>query len=532
MKFNHLKVPGQWKHYWSRYPEGYTIIEALITWVSQVDDMVDNQNTLNQRVDNFDLKLEDFLDQYDGKLKATIEVTLGEWQDTGFLNAVINEALQWQLDDYITTNEQEKLSLTTQLQQTDGRISTIVANAGDNTLPSEVVDMRVVGSKTYPTAGDALRAVSNGTGLADQAVDSHHTTFIRVGKNLFDKSRSVEGYIATDYGLINEHESYNVSDFIRVDPKKDIVITPRARHFLAYDKDKNPIASTYMSTSTNNYTFNTGNTIRYVRFNYYKTEENLTQMEYGTEQTGYEPFGYHIPILNTQDEASLDNPLKDKVIFNLGDSIMAGDGNSGEGVGDIVAYKNSMVLHDWAKGGATIAWDSVDAASTDEQTKRQNIQYQVQQAIASGHSPDYILFNGMTNDINGGSVVPLGEISTGYTDTLDNTTFSGGFEKVVKDLRTAFPDVHILYIRPHNMASRNYDNQVIYGNRALEICEKWSVMAVDLFKYSGLNTFLEAHHKYTGATGSFPEGDRTHPNQLGYEKYYVPHIESAMLEFI
>ena len=44
MKFPKLNIPESWSHYWSRYPEGFTILESLISWVSQVDKMVEKLN--------------------------------------------------------------------------------------------------------------------------------------------------------------------------------------------------------------------------------------------------------------------------------------------------------------------------------------------------------------------------------------------------------------------------------------------------------------------------------------------------------
>jgi hypothetical protein len=41
--FSPLNVPDQWNQYFTKYPQGYTILEALLNWVQQVDDMVDNQ---------------------------------------------------------------------------------------------------------------------------------------------------------------------------------------------------------------------------------------------------------------------------------------------------------------------------------------------------------------------------------------------------------------------------------------------------------------------------------------------------------
>lgn len=121
-KFKPLNIPDGWEQYWSKYPNGYTILEALIGWVSQVDDMVKNQNELTDTVKSFGERIDDFINQFGVELQATVTDTLQEWQNSGFLEVVISEAIQWELDDYITTNEQDKLSLTTQLQHMNKNI--------------------------------------------------------------------------------------------------------------------------------------------------------------------------------------------------------------------------------------------------------------------------------------------------------------------------------------------------------------------------------------------------------------------------
>ena len=110
MKFNHLNVPSHWEHYWTRYPEGYTILEALLSWVKQVDDMVDSHNATQVTVNTYGERLDDFINQFDTDLQNTVTTILADWQSSGFLDIVISEALQWQLDDFtaqlanITTN--------------------------------------------------------------------------------------------------------------------------------------------------------------------------------------------------------------------------------------------------------------------------------------------------------------------------------------------------------------------------------------------------------------------------------------------
>lgn len=90
--FHHLNVPNQWQHYWSKYPEGYTILEALLNWVKQVDDMVDNVNDWNTYLDKF-------VEQFDKELQSEVTTILSDWQESGFLNIIINDALQTQIDD-------------------------------------------------------------------------------------------------------------------------------------------------------------------------------------------------------------------------------------------------------------------------------------------------------------------------------------------------------------------------------------------------------------------------------------------------
>lgn len=85
-QFRHLDVPETWRQYWSKYPEGYTILESLINWVSQVNDMSDNINEWNNYLD-------DFVKTFDKNLQDTVYNTLKEWQDTGELEVIINEAI-------------------------------------------------------------------------------------------------------------------------------------------------------------------------------------------------------------------------------------------------------------------------------------------------------------------------------------------------------------------------------------------------------------------------------------------------------
>lgn len=351
-----------------------------------------------------------------------------------------------------------------------------------------------------------------------------------LGKNLFDKTAVTSGYISTNTGGISASTSYSVSEFIPISNGQSIVISPRARHFIAFNADKVAIQSSYINTSTNNLVY-AATEDGYIRFDGYNNQLDVLQVEYGTEPTAYEAYKHvfeddiHLSDTMEADVKSLGvhNPLHEKSILAFGDSIMAGDGNNGTGIADILGSKNGMTVYDYSLGGATITYDS------NASTPRRNIVTQVNDAISDvTNAPDFIIFDGMTNDINGGALKPIGEISTGYSATLDNTTFSGAFEWIIKTLKSTYPASKLMYVRVHHMSSRNIDNQNTYGERAKSICEKWSVPIADIYNKGGLNTFIEEMHQYTYSSESQPTGDRTHPTQEGYELFYIPLIESTL----
>ena len=107
-KYGHLYVPGHWERYWSKYPEGYTILESLMDWVSQVDQMVDSFNTLDDRVEEVHDRLEDFLKQFKGNLYKEVKELLEMWDREGILEIIITEAL----DNKITETLEEVKKIT------------------------------------------------------------------------------------------------------------------------------------------------------------------------------------------------------------------------------------------------------------------------------------------------------------------------------------------------------------------------------------------------------------------------------------
>lgn len=223
------------------------------------------------------------------------------------------------------------------------------------------------------------------------------------------------------------------------------------------------------------------------------------------------------------------NEFKGLDFLVFGDSIMYGSGNCGFGVGEYLKKDLGANVKKYCIGGARTGYFEGKSWIVD----------QVKDAIFAGVRVDYIVFNGFTNDccktdkIN--CDVPLGEASEGF-DGFDifkvkkeNTTFSNCFENIVCALKKYFPEAKLLFVRPHRMGRREEGVQIEYGERAVEICKKWGVPVCDLYKESGLDTFLEEHRDlYTCDSYGWGHGDCTHPNALGYEKFYMPLIEKAL----
>ena len=140
---------------------------------------------------------------------------------------------------------------------------------------------------------------------------------------------------------------------------------------------------------------------------------------------------------------------------------------------------------------------------------------------------DIILLQGGTNDVV--KNVPLGEITSGYNAVLDEYTFCGAMESMLKQALLKWVGKKIVFITVHKMKSRG-TILTTYLEKAKEICKKWSVKVVDIHNEGGLNTNIEIYKQlYTAGTyADGSKGDSTHPNELGYLTFYVKLIEKEI----
>lgn len=241
------------------------------------------------------------------------------------------------------------------------------------------------------------------------------------------------------------------------------------------------------------------------------------------EQTEYEAYGavkYTIkeeclPTFDTTIEKTLYKYLNGKSIAVYGDSIMQGTGNNEVSPVEMLAEKYGMTCYKYTRNGACMG------IRADQTARAYHIGYQVADSIGTTASPlitpDFIVFDGGTNDQNATS---LGDFSKDYAMPSDESNFSSGFDAVAYQIKNTWKNAKVVFIRVHNMASRTYDNQIAFGERGIQISEKWAFDVIDVFKK--MNTQLSAYSEYLA--------DYTHPNELGYNTFYIPALEKWLYE--
>lgn len=203
-----------------------------------------------------------------------------------------------------------------------------------------------------------------------------------------------------------------------------------------------------------------------------------------------------------------ENNLQGKKIYAFGDSIVYGHTLPEKSFMRMIADENGVDLTMCAVNGATIIRSD------------NHILTQVENAPAE--KPDVILFDGYTNDAYERFMGMLGEISDGEPD---DTTFCGGFEKIVQTMQKRWQGVPIYYVTIHKSSGRAWDIQCKLRELALEICKKYGIRVIDMFKDSPFDTRDEVQLKdyIIGGAGS-------HPNEAACRTYYMPLVLEALKE--
>ena len=229
----------------------------------------------------------------------------------------------------------------------------------------------------------------------------------------------------------------------------------------------------------------------------------------------------------TAPEKEINLPLEGKTIYAFGDSIVAGHQYQKAGFAEFVAAAEGMSIQKFAVNGATVLDADYEGGQIAAQLEK-----------APAECPDYILFDGGTNDaeyILNNPDVQYGEVTDSKDPaSFDTATFAGAFESLVYQLQEKYPDAQLVYTAVHKLGSR--DNDVQEKLRAVELaaCEKYGVAVADVYGGTDLDTNdVNKKNDYTFdslAANGLPgnNGSGTHPNFKAIEEFYVPLVTATL----
>ena len=224
------------------------------------------------------------------------------------------------------------------------------------------------------------------------------------------------------------------------------------------------------------------------------------------------------------------SPLYGRSIYSFGDSLMCGHHN-GIGMLDWLTKAHGMKYTKYAINGASVI-PGLELIIGNPLLGPDIIE---QIALADGKQPDFVCFDGLTNDAYDFVVKnQLGGIRAGYEGGYDENTFIGGLETICFRLREKYPSSRLLYVCTHKMPNRSIMAQDTLQRCAREVCEKWSIPYVDVYRAGQINTCLpamRAAYSYDGPNDK-SGGNGTHLNPEGYLRWYAPLIVNSLIRLI
>jgi hypothetical protein len=215
--------------------------------------------------------------------------------------------------------------------------------------------------------------------------------------------------------------------------------------------------------------------------------------------------------------------LNGKSVYAFGDSIVYGHNAPNNAFMNLLANKYSMYLTKYAKNGATVIKSSNDIIT--------------QVNNASSDAPDFVVFDGYTNDAYGDAATDtfnsdgtntdvtqhLGTAQGSSATTFDNTTFCGAFEEILYTMKNKWPDSKIVFVTIHKSGARDFNIQTTLHDLTVDMCNEWGVEVVDMFNDCELDTRnADEMAKY------IINGAGSHPNVACCEEFYIPMISTKL----
>ncbi len=241
---------------------------------------------------------------------------------------------------------------------------------------------------------------------------------------------------------------------------------------------------------------------------------------------------YHYSMIRVADNASL--PLAGRKLYAFGDSVINGHYYEQAGFIDFLGRQEGMQIQKYALNGAPIMLTPKCLYKQIDQGPRA--------------TPDFILFDGGTNDAYAKNIPYFGQIGTGRTlRDFDLTTYAGALEAAIWKMKFRWPSVKLVFLMVPKYAAHPMDVQKMLHQIQLDAANKWSLSLVNMFDDSRLNSLDDGmRRKYTfdvldknglpgneetvPTTATSPSG--THPNLLAIEEFYVPETLRVLTQLI
>lgn len=255
---------------------------------------------------------------------------------------------------------------------------------------------------------------------------------------------------------------------------------------------------------------------------------NITDIYLGLENTECNDFSYiDSKLSNIVNEiGSVKNnveKLKDKSLYLDGDSITFGAGYEG-GYGKILSDKYGCINTNNAISGGTLA----SGTTYSNGAPRHYIAESVVNSVDKQY--DYMILSGGFNDY--GNNVPIGTLSDAkfcFTNPVTTDNVIGALETMFRHILQNFPTTKLYFLITHKANRCTTQLNSIgktmqdYVNAIKSVCERYSIPVINVWEESRMITAYD-----NIATTYTNDADRVHPNQLGYNKFYLPVIEKEL----
>lgn len=144
--------------------------------------------------------------------------------------------------------------------------------------------------------------------IQNQAVTPPKTNFLKLGKNKFDSSTTLDGFYQDNYGGIYANSAYSISDFIPINAGVTYTSNLNMRFTTYYNESKVLVAGGSSASTLTTFTVPAG--VAFVKITVHTATKSSFQLETGSVSTGWEKWGYIFDgdkIIATIDIATLQN---------------------------------------------------------------------------------------------------------------------------------------------------------------------------------------------------------------------------------